>query len=78
MSTFRGLRTPPSWDADHLRAIRPKSVIRYRCLYCHRILQDRFSITAHEIQCDARAIVRRQWALAVEKFQRRLGTVKRA
>jgi hypothetical protein len=74
VSTFRGLRTPPPSDADHLKAIRPaKTLIRYRCVYCRRILADRFSITAHEIQCDARAIVRRQWLMAVAKFRRQLG-----
>lgn len=64
MSTRSGLivRQPPrGYTAD---------TPEINCLYCRKRIMDLHRLSAHEAQCDARFVIRRMWAMQIEKARR--------
>lgn len=43
------------------------SLITYRCVYCKRRFTDKTKLVLHEAGCDARYVVRREWANEIER-----------
>lgn len=44
--------------------------LRFRCLYCRNEYKGKDLLTLHEAHCDARFVVERGWAMAIERARR--------
>lgn len=63
MTHTLGHRFEPGQAAGHGRL--------YQCVYCKHRFIDRTKLPAHDVQCDAKFIVRRMWALLIERARHR-------
>lgn len=64
--------TAHSWTAETRPRNRFAPGARFRCVYCRRGISTFDQLPSHEAQCDARVIVRRMWAMSIERSKRRL------
>ena len=77
MSTRRGLYRPPRMAAspvamEQIRALGKAHIgHRYRCVYCKRHFAAVEYLPAHAAMCDARYVVERSWAMAIERARQR-------
>jgi hypothetical protein len=72
MSTHRHLshNQPVGFEAGHISE--GPTIPQYRCLYCRRVVHGgRMALPSHEAMCEARVIVRRQWAMIIERAKQR-------